>query len=383
MEITKKNFYYFIMPFIFVLSFFSYEYNIYRNYYQLFLVLVFLLGFILMIITLVNSQRCTYFFIAMKNNIALHMLSFTLLLATFFSSNKLGLITFNNFISIFLVILSMYVFFIYFPVIVFKYEDKIIKFLTYLITFFSIIGIIIGMKGSFFNYTQIYMRSASIFFDPNYFGTLSAVGFILCINQKGYIKLFSIINLLGLYYSNSRAAMLSLIITIIFMYFYDKRINIKKIILFLAIILLITMIVNFLLDYGFFRVHQGFNGRLELWELAYNLIKEEPISGYGYGTVGELFTLANATNKSSHNFFLDYTIMNGIPALVLHIIIIFQSLIRGLTNKVPLYVLMIVIFFLINMNSITISLGGLGAVSLLFTIFLGISNSYKSLKQIK
>ena len=79
-------------------------------------------------------------------------------------------------------IFNLYLFYILIPNII-KFDiAKLYNRIRLYITIFSFIGIIIGIKGSFFYYGRVVTRVASIFFDPNYFGTLASIGFILSLN---------------------------------------------------------------------------------------------------------------------------------------------------------------------------------------------------------
>ena len=113
-------------------------------------------------------------------------------------------------------------------------------------------------------------------------------------------------------------------------------------------------------------------------EIIIKLIYKEPIWGYGYGAVGDLLKDMGATNASSHNSYLDYIMMYGTPVFIINIFIILKGLLKGIKNKLPQEITKSIIFLLITANSISINLGGLGALSLLLTIFLGLSNISES-----
>ena len=178
-------------------SFFSYEYTIYRNHYQFILLIVFSLGALCFFVGMTQKNVSFNFFRNIKKNILVHLLTITLLISTLSSSIKLGLVTMHSLLTIALLITSIYIFYLFIPSIILNELDSKMRKLNLLITFFSVIGIIIAIKGNFLGYTPThYPRVASIFFDPNYFGTLCAVGFIISIYFKdNKHKVFAMLNL--------------------------------------------------------------------------------------------------------------------------------------------------------------------------------------------
>lgn len=373
--ILKKNIVNLLLGLMIILSFISYEYTLYRNYYQSILLLILLLGSLTFLFGINNRGILTFYFKNIKNNFTIYLLSFFMLFTTLVSSFKLGLVTTNSIIFVLATIISLYIFYLYIPLIIVNNVENLIKKLSILITIFSIIGIIIYFKGFFLGYTKFYNRSASIFFDPNYFGTLCAVGFILSFFNKGIYKLFAIINLVALICSGSRGATFSLLIVLIIFYFYKRKINLKSIFLLIISSFIIFFFIKFLTDSGFFRTYQGLSSRDFLWEISFGLIKEEPLWGYGYGAVSDQLSSRGAKNVSSHNAYLDFILKYGIPAFALYILVIIKAIYLGVKNSVNRIVLMCAFLLLINANTISINLGGLGATSLLVTLFLGISNA--------
>ena len=363
---------------IVILSFISYENKIYISAYQLVLLIVLFLGIILFFFGMTEKKKIACFVKNVKNNILVYLLSISLLVATLGSSIKLGSTTINSLMNIILTILSVYIFYIFLPIVIADDIEKKINKLILFITFFSIISVIIAINGRFMWYRPTeYGRVSSVFFDPNYYGTISAIGFILSIYRKGKYKLISIINLASLFYSGSRAAMISMLIPILIFYFYNKRLKLKNLLAFIVFFFMVCYFVIFLLNHGYFRTDQGLNSRDVLWKISIDLIKKEPLWGYGYGAVSDQFKMQGVLNSSSHNFYLDYILTYGIPSVILNIMIIIKAVYSGFKNRIPADLINVVLLLLLNMNSIYISLGGLGAVSLLYTFFLGLCNFYK------
>src|SRR5690606_21801304 len=161
-----------------------------------------ILGVIIIILGTTESN-IPFYLKALRNNNIIFVLSSSMLLSTLLSSLTVGLVTYHSLFSVLLIIFTFYIFFLLLPTLLNNLDQKARK-LSSLITFFSAIGIIIGMKGNFLGYSPThYPRVSSIFFDPNYFGTLCAIGFILCMSNKGIYRLFAFIILLALYFSGS------------------------------------------------------------------------------------------------------------------------------------------------------------------------------------
>ncbi|MCM3711637.1 O-antigen ligase family protein [Sporosarcina luteola] len=359
-----------------LLGFLSYEYTIYRSAYQAILIAVFSLGGLILFLGITENKTALYFYETVKKNMLVYLLSISMLLSTLVSSLKLGLVTYNSILSVTLTIMTFYIFFLFIPILLGKDIDKKIKRLCFIITIFSVIGIIIGVNGSFLGYTPTHFpRVSSVFFDPNYFGTLCALGFILNINMKGKYKVFALLNIISLYFSGSRAAMISLFIVILIFFFYKKKLKIKTIVSFVSLCLVGYVSLYMLFEAGYFRLYNGLSSRDYLWELSFKLIKDQPIWGYGHGAVDEVLQNLGASIGSSHNAYLDFIIVYGLPTFLLYCMVIMKALYLGAKNNIPQYVLQSTLLLLITANSISINLGGLGLTSLLFTLFLGICNA--------
>jgi O-antigen ligase len=338
---------------------------------------VFALGAIIFVLGMARPKMVSNLVKSMKTNLLVHLLSISLLISTLMSSIKVGLVTCDGLVAVILRILSFYIIYLFLPQVIVKDIDTKTNKLILLISLFSVMAIIIKIRGSFLNYTMYYTRAASIFFDPNYFAVLCGIGVILSAYKKGRYKFFAAVNLIALIFSGSRAAYISLIFVTIISFLYRKKLSVGRIFLILFLSFSIYCLTGFLYNIDYFRVYQGLNRRDYLWEISFDFIKSEPLWGYGYGAVGYLIRSRGDLHASSHNTYVDYILMYGIPSFIIYTMIIMKAVYLGVKNKVPEYVMMSVLFTLINSNSITISLGGLSANSLLFTLFLGICNASK------
>lgn len=96
--------------------------------------------------------------------------------------------------------------------------------------------------------------------------------------------------------------------------------------------------------------NNGIAIRLFMWETTLDLIEKRPFTGYGLkGARQELlaeyarknFALGVSGYYHSHNQYLESTLMAGLPATILLLIMIFGALKRGVANKDLLLLLMV------------------------------------------
>ena len=379
-KLKKINLLKVLMLNIVLFSILSYEIHIYNKMYSIFNMLTLISSFILILLaTTSKKNKIREFIYSIKINMTTVFLILLLTINTMMSSLTVGYLTFSSLVGVISVIGSILALYIFIPHIANEYIESIVKLIIGLITFCSIIGIIIGVKNSFFIYSLDGMRSASIFFDSNYFASLAAIAFFLSVKDKtniGYLAGF--INFLAIYFTGSRTAILGIILVLFFSSLYYKKVSLKKIVLLIFVISASYFGIEYLYELGYFRISQGLTGRESLWSVSIDYILREPIWGYGYGQVRRVLQEGGIfTASSSHNYFLDYALMFGIPALLVNLLVIGIGVFRGLRNNTPPYIMHVVIFLLLSMNSIVISLGGVGATSLIFTLFLGISNNNK------
>lgn len=357
------------------ISFASYDTIVYKNAYNLFISIVLALGFFICFIRFqINSKM---FINLLKSNIIVVFLGVSMMISTMLSSLFVGLLTWMDLITTISTILSLIIFFVFLPLYYLKYKDELFKYIIILISFASIIAIVMQTTGYTFGHTQknVY-RMSSIIFDANYFGSMCSIAILLSLiilKKKSLQVVTIILNGIALYYSNSRGATLALAFAILFYYTFVYKFSIKK-----FFIVFITCIVGFIsFEYleanNYFRLNQGLNSRDFLWEIAGDLLSKNPLTGYGKSSIDTLLRSNGATNGSTHNFLLDFAISYGLISLFFYVCIIFQTSFRGFVSKNKDF-LLIFIFLIINSNSINMSIGGLGFNSLIFTIVAGILN---------
>lgn len=385
-KLKKSSINKYIILCVFFASIISYEIHVYTKYYTILNMGLLLSGFLLVLFNTKGYRNNLKLHIrSIRDNLLIVFLTVLLMINTMISSLTVGYLTPLGLLGVISIIVSIFIFYLFIPNIAYSNIECINKLLVRIITPCSIIGIIIGIRGSFFSYYLDGSRSASIFFDANYFASLAAIAVLLALKDKtiiGYV--IGIINFIAIYYTGSRTAMLGVILMILLSNIYYKKISFRKILLLVIISFVSYYGVEYLYKLGYFRTSQGLTGRESLWRVSVDYILREPIWGYGHGQVKRILHEGGIYSAaSSHNYFIDYALMFGIPALLSNIFIIAVGFIRGIKNNIEPYIIQIIFYLLISMNSIVLSLGGVGITSLLFTVFLGISNNSKSIKMKK
>lgn len=376
--IKKEKMYNIVFMLCIILSSLGYESHLF-DFYNYFQILVSFL-FVVLFIVYINLEG--------RLNIEDNKLLYSLLAIMAFNSTIASLIYNENLISS---VLSVYLMFftgitmyIVIPKLMNKYKKIELNLMNYLSIFcfvlalFSIVMEING--GSFLIWQKPYTtRTASIYYDPNFYANIIGCGFSIVavrndVNKKIKFLVLSVIAY-SIYLSGSRGTLLSLALAI-FLYiviFSNLKIYKKIIVLFL---LLITGIQGYMyLDsVDYFRTYQGSNNRLDMWEWAFEKIISSPIIGYGYGSIATLLSSSGFTNASTHNSFVDYAFSYGLICLILYLNLIFKVIYRAIKNRIVGPVLLTVLFMLINSNTILYSFGGVGFSSIILTIFLGVLN---------
>jgi O-antigen ligase len=272
---------------------------------------------------------------------------------------------------------------------------------------FSFFGILIVLKGkieflglewsaSLWNIPLVKLpATSSLFSDPNYFSIIPFLGFIgslyLIKSQKfSFLKKLGLLflsglNLAGIFFSYSRAAYLATFFLIVFLILMESNF-VKKLILTTLIILSIFILFNTIQNIPQLQTFLGteralfLSGREILWPAAIEVLNTHPILGWGIGNVDEIILSQNLPNSwtSSHNSFLDFAIMCGIPVTLLYLLVIIISIKRLYYLKSQRFdrkILLCSIFcMLIIMQFTTHTLGGVAFGSFVFSFLLGTAN---------
>lgn len=211
-------------------------------------------------------------------------------------------------------------------------------------------------------------RNSSFMFDPNYCGAFfvssALIGLILFKNNNlkwVYFLLFS----MGVLFTFSKGAILALLMgLLIYLYcnYYLK--SLLFVFIFSSFISIFFFYSGF--DFSLFRLEQGFNSRDGFLKAVLNhVFYNQNYMGGGSEALIKLLGDNYFENHSTHNFYLDLVVTNGlIPLIILVSFIGFVSFVGFRDRNV--YLSLFGALFVAS-NSISISIGGIGILSLIFT----------------
>ena len=193
---------------------------------------------------------------------------------------------------------------------------------------------------------NMYFRSGGLIPNVNAAAGLFAITFPLTVvllfgefnnKTKMALKVFGAIIIVGIILTNSRAAYISLVFSLMFILYNLKRKYFNTLLIGLAFIILSIIILPPLNEFFtlFLRVQDGISYREYLWRLAFDIIDHNWAFGIGPGAYGQvmfkyfpvmldswqgivftnLFNVTNAGNVS-HNFYLGFFAELGILGLI-------------------------------------------------------------------
>ncbi len=239
-------------------------------------------------------------------------------------------------------------------------QRKVIN--TYLFSIISIAILAIFNIGVSFSYTG---RLLIFETNTNLIGLWTIFGISIIINnvffekksnyKKYYLLLFIPILLTLLAKTGSRGAIVLLIVSILSFTFFSNKNLVEKTFLFFTAILAVTIAIIFLLQNEILadRIINTLNNRdlgerSIIWNLTFNIIKENPV--FGCGETGYEIIITDSLGKfmGTHNAFLYITVSSGIIGLVFFLtflVRIYKSVIYKykLNNQVLPIVLYIII----------------------------------------
>jgi O-antigen ligase len=129
---------------------------------------------------------------------------------------------------------------------------------------------------------------------------------------------------------------------------------------------------------SFLQVNMSLTGRELMWPLAVNLIAEKPFVGWGVGNLEGIFLDYSDKWVSSHNTFLDFSMMTGVAggvALGIFILASIRNLFGGKKHLLEKRFLLSALAGLLIINQfITFTPGGIGFGCVVFTLMLGQAN---------
>ncbi len=225
-------------------------------------------------------------------------------------------------------------------------------------------GIMYGMKIPYIGVHPI----RSLAFGPNYFSILALMGFAVSffLFVSGYKVYFihALANLLAIFFSFSRAGYLALAVFVLVWAW--KRKGLK------AFLLLVLVLAVAALLPGFLQLSKGMTGREVIWPLAWELILEFPVAGWGMG-VEDVFYKTGIKWGSAHNSFLDVGLMYGLVGMLLYSLLFFFAIAQIHKKKSPLkeFLLPLLSSLFVLSAFTTFVVGGFSIGSQLAGVFLG------------
>lgn len=375
----KDRRYYFIITLILLLSFLSYEIHVYEYYSTGLIIVSALLMSLMGLFFLYESEPDRSLYSVVKKNYGTILLFGCMIFLT-----ALGNILFemNRSISVLYVVMMLCCLFPSFfilPIILNRNQrlfEYFINLITWLGCILAVFALVIYYNPEALPYELEYGRARSIYFDPNYCAMVLGIVLTLNVNGKKIKRTIFVCSLCGyaILLTGSRGTVISIIVACcVYILLFSKLSAVKKIVIITLAGIAFIFLIEYLQELDFFREEQGLNGRDKLIAIAMEAIKESPLIGYGYQSIGTyLLDIRKATNASTHNTFVDYAFSYGVIALFAYIVIILKNFSKGMKNKSEPFLMLALIFMIINSNSIVYSFGGVGIGSLLFTIILGI-----------
>ena len=243
-----------------------------------------------------------------------------------------------------------------------KYKKNIIK-------LFIIIGIFQSIYGILQSYTELTFirRHVTMYMamglcsNPNFFGSymvmqLLLIGYMYVYNPKKIYLIIYILFGISLYIATSTGPILSIFVALIFSIFIMPK-KIKKIIKLIIVLILSFSLANFSLKYVQNRkIEPGIiqndyvlkdisaipnqtkeqigTGRLVVWENSIPLVKKYWLIGCGLDNFKNVYPNSGYRKyDKAHNVYLQISITNGLPALIIFLTLLFIAFIKGIKIK--------------------------------------------------
>lgn len=263
-----------------------------------------------------------------------------------------------------------------------KYIDDFLRLLWFFLIPVLLIAILIQFTPVLNNFWEkVFLRNASIFFDPNFASAFLGLGALisLCfINSVLKKYLFFFLFTVAVFFTFSKGGILALLFGIFIYYF--KKYNIYYSFVAISIFLVSIYSVYLNVDLTMFRVEQGLNERDNLWKFVLNYVLEQQ-NFFGIGSTDTKFFLQsnNFENSSTHNFYFDSMLMYGILPFIFNLILALYIICLMYIRNSPY--LPIFVFLFVESNSILISFGGIGLLSVLLTLLATSQIAYSPLKR--
>lgn len=351
--LSKDKFSYILIFISIILGLIAYEINLYYlNFYNFLLTLQLLL-------------LLTSLFVKKYINLDIDKYLFIYLLFYYFSF-LISIVVNLDFLSLFRFIIFPFVF-----VVSIYISDKLnfyFKSFIFINILPALLNFLVFFNGAFLLWDLKYGRGTSIYFDPNFCAAilgLSAFLSLMVFKRFGFILFLFFISAMFLTYSKS-AILSSICALVVFLYLRYKIYITLPLVLFSSLVLFV-LYSN--LDLQMFRLEQGMNSRDNLWNFAFDVvILNGEFLGVGASNLADKLINNGFENTSTHNNFIDILLQFGIMPFILIILLSVYTFFWGMYNRNILTSAFV--FMLVMSLSITFTVGGLGILSLIYTILL-------------
>lgn len=252
-----------------------------------------------------------------------------------------------------------------------KYKKSIIKLFIIIGIFQSIYAILQTYTEFTFirRYSEVKYMAMGLCSNPNFFGSyivmqLLLIGYMYIYDPKKRYLIIYILFGISLYIASSTGPVLSVFVTLIFSMFIIPK-KVKKIIKLIIVLVLSFSLANLSLkfiqnkpiekevfknDYVLNEVtsiskqskQQIGSGRLIVWEKSLPLVKKYWLIGCGLDNFKNVYPNTGYIKyDKAHNVYLQISITNGVPALIIFLLLLFIAFIKGIKFKngflTPLY----------------------------------------------
>lgn len=165
-----------------------------------------------------------------------------------------------------------------------------------------------------------YERVCSIFFYPNYYGTISATVILICVykiftnkENRSLFFIISIFNIINIYLCESMFAWVEVITGTAVLLFLLKRYRILGYLTGLTLLgVFLVLIVNVEIIPRISEASTTLNMRLNIWDQALELIKQAPVFGGGPMSFAYKTMKLGHRIPHSHNFILEFLLNYGV-----------------------------------------------------------------------
>ena len=243
-----------------------------------------------------------------------------------------------------------------------KYKKNIIK-------LFLAIGVFQSMYAILQSYTDFsFIRRHAIDYmamglcsNPNFFGSymvmqLLLIGYIYIYSSKKRYLLIYVLFAIALYIAESTGPVISVVVALIFSIFVIPK-KFKKILRLIVMLLVSFVFADLSLKYvqttkyekviipsydistevsTVFQtpVEQVGNGRLTIWKNSIPLVKKYWLIGCGLDNFKNAYpNWGSVKVDKAHNVYLQISVTNGIPALILFLVLLFIVFLKGIKNR--------------------------------------------------